>query len=157
MAEDAEPTERIDAKIFLTDCVRDRLPADTQEPVAACDVVAVDLLRLAELVDEANSRMLIGDVVHAGLAHPEANVGTGGKTFVDQILKDFVLWIDGYDAPAGQLLHIYVVATARETQFEALMDVAFTLESIPDARFDHKIDGALFQNSGTDRRFDRLT
>ena len=86
----------------------------------------------------------------------ENNLSPGCQPRCDQILDDFVLSVDGNRAAAGQSAEIDAMAAAAETQLDAVMGQAQTLQPLADAGFFEQVDSALLEQAGANPLLDIL-
>src|SRR5579864_1497285 len=84
----------------------------------------------------------------------EDNFTAGGEARGDQILDDFVLGVDGDGFSAGEAAQVDAMAAPVEAEFDTVMEEGLALEAFADTRFDHQVDGALFEEAGAQPRFD---
>ena len=123
--------------------------------IAAADKIADHLVRLA-VVLKVNARRLAIEIVDANATRLEQNLSTGLQPRLNEIFHHFVLRVNGYGAPAGQLVHIDAVALPVKAQLDAVMDQSLTAHALAHARGVQQIHGALFEDAGANAIFDIL-
>ncbi len=65
-----------------------------------------------------------------------------------------MLGVDSDGFAAREAAQVDAMAAPVETEFDAVVEERLALEAFADARFDHQIDGALFEQAGAQPRFD---
>ena len=149
VGEDAEPAEGVVARERAQDAARDARAADAVEAVAAGDHVALELAPLA-IVGEADPRPLGLELVHADVVDLEEQRQPALQPRGDQVLDDLRLSVDHDRAPAGELAERDPVALAVELELDPVVDDAFALQPVGDARLRQQLDGALLEDARPD-------
>src|SRR5689334_9245393 len=118
--------------------------------IAACDKVALEF-DLLLLVDKVDAWLRRSHIRHLDVRDVEKNRATLCETCGDKIFQDFMLRIKRDGASIGQPVQINAVCFAIKAEFYAMMNGAFALHTLAEPHFRQQIDGALFENPGTNR------
>ncbi len=143
-----QPAERIDPLIGAQYLGWNGLAAGSVEAVAAGDEVALQLVAFAVLYP-GQAWAGTGDVQRRHLLGLVDGLEPRGRAGLHQVAGDLGLAIDG-DRLAGQGGEIDAVARAAEAEFDALMDQAFRMQALGDARLFQQSYRAVFDQSGAD-------
>src|SRR5262245_19390996 len=150
--ENPDPAERIFAVIGAKRGRRNARPANPMKAVAAADEVTSEL-DIPSLVPEADFWRTAGEIVDAHVARLEQYCPALREPPLDQILYHFLLAVDGHTL-ADEIAEIDVVQGAAEGEIDAVVEHAFVLHAIADARFDEQVARPLLDQSGTDATLD---
>lgn len=149
VAEHAQPAEWIHPFEHLQRFGRDRLSCHPVETVAAGDVVAVQTIRFA-LMLEAQPGSLGFQVMGLHLTCLVQRGGADGGAGSHEVAGDFGLAVDHHRLAAGEVLEVDMGQSAIECEFEAIMHQAFGVHALAHAGLAQQVDHALFQHPGTD-------
>ncbi len=155
VGEDAEPRERILALERAEDAGGNARAADAVKAVAACDDVALELLRDA-LVREPNARPLAVELVHAHAVDVEEQRQTARQPRSDEVLHDLGLTVDDDRPSTAQLGQRHVMPLAVELKIDAVVDDPFAIHPLADTGFAQQLDRPLLEHAGADPVLDVL-
>ncbi len=149
VGENPQPAERINPLEHFQAVRRNRLPRHAMETVATGDVVTIESIRFAVLVE--------GDKGFSGFHAVGYDVAgfidrlcTGVPTSGHQIAGDLGLAIDRYGFAARQRLQIDVYPAPIEGQFEACMHQPFGVHALTHSSLTQQLYHALFEDTGAD-------
>ncbi|MCY1514846.1 hypothetical protein D9M68_494060 [compost metagenome] len=118
------------------------------ETVAAGDVVAVDALQLAILL-EGDMGPLALELVQLDIGRRVDDRRAAGLAGVHQVAGDLGLAVDHHALAAGELGQVDGHAPAIEHQLDAFMHQALGVHPLAHAGLAEHVDGALLQHPGT--------
>src|SRR5690606_1008648 len=147
--EDAEPGERVVPFVRAEHAVGHGVATYAVESVAPGDHVRVQLPRRARGVDERHHGRVGIDAAHLDVGDLEERRTAGGVPRGDEVLDDVLLTVDP-DRATGQVGQRDPVATAVESELDAVVRYAFDVQAFADAELAEKVDGALFEHSRAD-------
>ena len=123
-------------------------PADAVKAIAAGDEVAVDVA-LGVLATEADSGRGGIEIVNADGGCFKDDQARGTEAGFDQIFDHLLLAVHG-DGASDEFGEIDAMAAVAETELDAVVNEAFTLEACAYTGFDEKGGARVFQHTGAD-------
>jgi hypothetical protein len=149
----AQPAEWVLSVEFGKHTCGEAGAADSVKAVAACDVIAMEFFRRARRT-KTDGRVRGINAVYADVAYLEYDRETRLKSRRNQILDHFLLGVNRDRLASGQIVKVDAVASAVESQSNAVVSEGFALETFADAGLDKQIDGALFKQARADTLLD---
>ena len=142
---------RGNTRVLRARVLGDHGTGDPEEAVATGDVVAGELLFLT-VSGKADLGRAGVETVDAFGSRLEEDLSAGFEPGPDQVLDHFLLAVDRYRQPVGQVGEVDTVTAAVEAQFDPVVDGPLPLHPLTDADLLQQLGGAVLEHTCPDRR-----
>ncbi|MCY1407277.1 hypothetical protein D9M71_225730 [compost metagenome] len=149
IGQQAQPAERIDPLVLGQHTLRDALARHAVEAVATGDVVTLDAVGLAVLL-EGDVGLLALELMQLHVGGRVDDAGTAGRAGIHQVTGDLGLAVDHHALAIGEFGEMHRHPLAIENQFDTFMHQAFGIHAFADAGLAEHVDSALLQHAGAD-------
>jgi uncharacterized protein (DUF3820 family) len=122
------------------------------EAIASRNEIALQL-NLFMLVDKSYARLTRRDIKQLDILDGEKDVSPLGEVCGNQVLQDFMLWVERDGTPVGQFGERNAMTLSIKAEFDPMMHSSFTPHAFSKTHFRQQIDRPLLEHTRANRRF----